>query len=269
MDDMSWPHSCRCAQAALAACMALAASTCGHGLFAPGPEVDANGDGGASIDAADGVPPDTDGRAADGVSPDTDGRAIDGVPPDADAPVLPVADAYPDQKLSDSTSDGIAARPSITAKVDSPGGTIQLGDATLVVLRGTFPQETFVTLTLISDDGTLADHPGAIGPIFSISKTDALGNDVTLQQPMIFNLDFTPASASIPAQRVALAYLNTQSNPNLWIPIVPDSSHDAGSGVLTGIVVDFSGTRLFAPVESCLSGEACPDPETCGGGSCQ
>ena len=269
MEDMSRPHFFRCVQAALAACMTLTASNCGNGLFTPGLEVDANGDGGTSIDAADGVPPNTDGRAADGVSPDADGRAVDGVPLDADAPVLPVADAYPDQKLSDGTSDGIAARPSITTKVDSPGGTIQLGDATLIVLRGTFPQETFVTLTLISDDGTLADHPGAIGPIFSISKTDALGNDVTLQQPMIFNLDFTPTNASIPAQRVTLAYLNTQSNPTLWIPIVPDSSHDAGAGVLTGIVVDFSGTRLFAPVESCLNGETCPDPETCGGGSCQ
>jgi hypothetical protein len=269
MDDMSRPHFCGCAQAALVACLTLTAGTCGNGLFAPGLALDANADGGTSIDAADVARLVADGHAADGVSQNTDGRATDVVPLDADAPVLPVADAYPDQKLSDGTSDGIAARPSITAKVDSPGGTIPLGDATLVVLRGTFPQETFVTLTLISDDGTLADHPGAIGPIFSISKTDALGNDVTLQQPMIFNLDFTSANSSIPAQRITLAYLNTQSNPNLWIPIVPDSSHDAGADVLTGIVVDFSGTRLFAPVESCLSGEACPDPEICGGGSCQ
>jgi hypothetical protein len=263
MDHMSRPHFCRCAQAALVACMALTASACGKGLFVPGPLVDASGDGATSVDAADGAPPETDG------------------------PVLPAFDAYPDQQvpsdgvalpdgaaLPDSAADGIGPPPSKTETIDSPGGSVIFGNATLVVPRDAFAQNTFVTLTLISDDGTLADHPGAIGPIFSLSKTDATsdatpGSDVTLQQPATFELRFTPADTSIPAQRVALAYLNTQSNPNLWIAIYPDSSYDAKTGVLTGSVVEFSGTRLFAPVESCPTGQACPDPETCGGQACQ
>ncbi len=254
---MSRPHFCRCAQAALGAWMTLTASACGKGLFTPGPLVDASGDG----------------------------RATDGVLPETDAPVLPAFDAYPDQQvpldgaadsaaLPDSAADGIGPPPSKTGTIDSPGGSVIFGNATLVVPRDAFAQNTFVTLTLISDDGTLADHPGAIGPIFSLSKTDATsdatpGSDVTLQQPATFELSFTPADTSIPAQRVALAYLNTQSNPNLWIAIYPDSSYDAKTGVLTGSVVEFDGTRLFAPVESCPTGQACPDPETCGGQACQ
>jgi hypothetical protein len=271
MEDMSRPHFFRCVQAALAACMTLTASNCGNGLFTPGLEVDANGDGGTSVDAMEnGVAPETDVRAADDVPLGTDGRAADGVAPDTEGPILPVFDAYPDQQLvPDAISDGIGPESSKTASIDFPGGDVILGGATLTVPRGTFAQETFVTLALISDDGTLADHPGAIGPIFSLSKTDALGRDVTLQQLATFKLNFTPTDASIPAQRVALAFLNTQSNPNLWITIIPGSSYDARTGVLTGNVFDFSGTRLFAPVESCLTGQACPDPETCGGQACQ
>ena len=239
--------------------MTLTASNCGRGLFAPGPVVDASGDSGTSVDAMDGVAPETDGHAPDVVPPYTDG------------PILPVLDAYPDQQIvPDGTADAIGPGSSITVQIDSPGGDVPLGDATLIVPRGAFAQKTNVTLTLVGDDGTLADHPGAIGPIFSLSKTDALlGVEVTLQQPATFQLRFTPADASIPAQRVALAYLDTQSNPNLWIAIIPDSSYDARTGVLTGNVFDFSGTRLFAPVESCLTGQACPDPETCGGQACQ
>ncbi len=149
-----------------------------------------------------------------------------------------------------------------------PAATSALGDATLIVPRDAFAQPTTVTLTLISSDGTLAGYPGAIGPIFSLSKTDALGQPATLQKPATFELNFAPADASIPAERVALAYFDTQSNPNLWIAIA-DSSYDSGTGVLTGSVFEFSETRLFAPVESCLAGQACPDPETCAGGACQ
>jgi hypothetical protein len=65
-----------------------------------------------------------------------------------------------------------------------------------------------------------------------------------------------------------LAYFDIQANPNLWIAI-SQSSYDQTAGVLTGSVVEFSDTRLFAPVESCLTGQACPDPEACGGGACQ
>ncbi len=96
--------------------------------------------------------------------------------------------------------------------------------------RNAFAQPTVVTLTLMSSDGT--DYPGAIGPVFALSKTDALGHPVTLQKPATFELNFTPADTSIPAERVALAYFDTQSNPNLWIAIV-GSSYDPGTGVLS------------------------------------
>lgn len=252
MHDMSWPHFCRCLQAALAAWMTLLASACGNGLFTPSRVGDDAGDGGASVDAADVAAPGTDGHALDVVAPETDG---------------PVFDASSDQQVPpDSAADAIGPGASRTEIIDSPGGRVSLGNATLVVPRNAFAQPTAVTLTLMSSDGT--DYPGAIGPVFALSKTDALGSPVTLQKPATFELNFTPADTSIPAARVALAYFDTQSNPNLWIAIT-GSSYDPGTGVLSGSVFEFSGTRLFAPVESCLTGQACPDAETCGGGACQ
>jgi hypothetical protein len=248
--------------------MTLMASACGNGLFTLGRVDDGGSDGRASIDAADVVPPQTDGHVVDVVTPQTDGHVVDVAPPQTDGPV-PVFDASIDQQvLPDSAADAIGPGASRTEIIDSPGGQVSLGNATLVVPRNAFAQPTTVTLTLISSDGTLAGYPGAIGPIFSVSKTDALGQPVTLQKPATFELNFTPADTSIPAARVALAYWDTQSNPNLWIAIV-GSSYDPGSGVVTGSVFEFAGTRLFAPVESCLTGQTCPDPEACAGGACQ
>ena len=246
--------------------MTLTASACGNGLFTLGR---VGHDGDANGDAADVIAPRPDGNVVDVVPPKPDGRVVDVVPPQPDGPVLPVFDASSDQQvLPDSAADAIGPGASRTGIIDSPGGQVPLGNATLVVPRNAFAQPTTVTLTLLSSDGTLAGYPGAIGPIFSLSKTDALGQPVTLQKPATFELNFTPADTSIPAARVALAYWDTQSNPNLWIAIV-GSSYDPGAGVVTGSVFEFAGTRLFAPVESCLTGQTCPDPKACAGGACQ
>ena len=144
---------------------------------------------------------------------------------------------------------------------------MSLGIATLYVPREAFAQKTDVTLTLISDDGKVADHPGAIGPIFSLSKaahTDAQQGSATLQIPATLTLAFTPADTSIPLQRLTLAYLSTVSNPNLWIPISNPSP-----GTISGSISEFFGTVWFAPVESCPAGQSCPAPETCKSNVCQ
>ena len=257
---MSRPCFYGCTQIALAAWMSVAASACGKGLFTARPLPVDTGDGGTGADGPFDIP-----LASEG-------------------PESPAVDAYPDQEVAsdapadgamDRTPDGLVPGSSATQIIDYPGDSVTLGNvafsATLIVPRGAFAQPTIVTLTLVAitlanDDGGLAAPPGPIGPIFSLSKTDALGRPVTLQNPASFELSFTPADGSIPPQRVALAYL--QTNPNLWI-VVSGSSYNQATGVLSGSVVEFSATRLFAPVESCLSGEACPDPETCGGQACQ
>ena len=261
MSSMSRPCFSGCTQVALAACMTLVASACGNGLFTASPFT--GGDSGAGSDRPVDVLPAGDGP----ISPAVDRYADQPSAPDATMPDA----AAPDIAVPDATVPGS----SVTAIIDYPGGQVTLGNAavsaTVVVPRGAFAQPANVTLTLVAfapvnDDAGLAGPSGPIGPIFSLSKTDALQRSVTLQSPASFQLKFTPADTSIPVQRVVLAYL--QTNPNLWIAISP-SSYDATTNVLTGSVFEFSETRLFAPVESCLTGQACPDPETCGGQACQ
>jgi hypothetical protein len=226
-------------------------------------------------------------------------QADEGATPGDDGPGLPAADARSDQQLPsdatvdtamdvpvdapvdffvpDSAPDALAPGASITKPLDSPPGFVTLGDATVgasfTVTRGTFAQQSNVTLSLVTlalpnDDAGLAAPSGAIGPVFSLSKTDTLGRDATLQNPATLALTFLLADSSIPAQRVKLAYFNTQSDPNLWIAVLT-SSYDPATRTVTGDVYEFTGTRLFAPVESCTNGQTCPDPETCGGEACQ
>ena len=256
-----------CTQVALAACVTLAAGACGNGLFTASPFT--GGDSGAGADRPVEAPPVGDGP----VSPAIDARPDQQAPSDAAADTTAPDAAAPDAAVPDVTVPGSSA----TVVIDYPGGSVTLGNAsvsaTVVVPRGAFAQPANVTLTFVAlapanDDGGQAGPSGPIGPIFSLSKTDALQRSVTLQSPATFELTFTPGDSSIPVQRVALAYLDTQSDPNLWIAI-SGSSYDAAARVLTGTVFEFSGTRLFAPVESCLTGQACLAPETCQGGACQ
>ena len=266
---------CSCAQVVVTACMTLAAGACGKGLFTL-PLVVTTGDGGLHADEAAG--PGDDGPLGPG-----DARSDQRVQPDgaADARADTAADVPVDRPVDvfvpDSALDGLAPGASITRMMDSPPSGFTLGDATVGatfnVIRGTFAQQTNVTLSLVTlalpnDDAGLAAPGGAIGPVFSLSKTDTQGRDATLQTTATLALAFSLADTSIPTQRVKLAYFDTQSNPNLWIAI-STSSYAPTARVLTGDVFEFTGTRLFAPVESCLTGQACPGVETCQGGACQ
>lgn len=255
--------------------MTLAAGACGKGLFTI-PLVVTTGDSGLQADEA--APPADDGPLgpADAHADQrvlADGAVDATLDTTADVPVDRPVDVF----VPDSAPDGLAPGASITQVLDSPPGKFTLGDATLgatfSVTRGTFAQQTNVTLSLVAlalpnDDAGLAAPSGAIGPVFSLSKTDTQGRDATLQTTATLALTFSLADTSIPAQRVKLAYFDTQSNPNLWIAVLT-SSYDPKTRVLTGDVFEFSGTRLFAPVESCLTGLACPGVQTCQGGACQ
>ena len=242
---MSRPHFHGCTRVALAAWMTLAAGACGKGLFTTSPLVETTGDGGIEADAAVIGSPDTDG------------------------PVSPTVDTYPEDKAppDSATPDGATPGASSTEIIDWQGGDVYLGDASLNVPKEAFYQPTNVTLTLVSDDGKLDGYPGPIGPIYSVSKTDAQQRPVALQHAATFKLNFRPADTSIPENRVALAYLDTLAR--LWI-IVSGSSYNAKTAVVTGSVFDFVGTQLLAPIVSCLiGGQTCSGGQTCKGGACQ
>ena len=253
---VSMSRPCFCAQVALTTCMTLVTGSCGKGLFNNGT---LTVDGGSRADQA--VPPSDDGQRL----PAGD------VPSDRQAAPDVAVDAPADVTVPDSAPEGIAPGASITKFLDSPSGSIIFGDATLgatfSVQRGTFAQSTGITIGLVSlalpnDDAGLAVPAGPIGPVFSLSK------DATLQDTATLAISFVLADASIPTDRIKLAYFYTLSDPNMWIAI-SRSSYDPTSRTLTGDVFEFTGTRLFAPVESCATGQACPGIETCGGEACQ
>jgi hypothetical protein len=253
MVNMSRPPFRKCA--VLAACTALTASACGRGLYTGKPLVE-GADTGIFADA---------GTVADVPPADL---------PVIDAPIFPGLDASSDRRVSLDLVADVGSGSSITQGIDLVGGDVTLGIATFSVDRETFSQETLVTLTLVSEDGKGADHPGAIGPIYSLSKTaktDAQEGSATLRKLATLIFAFTPADPSIPAERLTLAYLSTDSNPTLWIPISkpPPTNPPLPPGDLAGSVSEFPQGRWFAPVESCTAGQTCPDPLTCKSFACQ
>jgi hypothetical protein len=230
-----------CTQVLLAAVTFFTVSGCGQGLFTSNAFRSTDGDAG----------------------PDS---AIDGPGGGRDVLVSPDRQAAPDQPVSSdtqTTQDALVPGASTTQEVDYNGKLVTLGDAILDVPKGAFPTgaPNVVALTLESNDGTLPGYAGAIGPIYSITKTTAQWNSVTLRIRFTLN-------PSIPLDRVALAYQDTLAH--LWI--LMNASYDAAAGMVSGTVVDFSGTRLFAPVESCIESQdagTCPGPFKCQGGACQ
>ena len=250
---MSRPQLYGCTCVAMATWMTLTAGACGKGLFTLGPSASAIGDGGTEADGAVYVPPDAN-------------SAVD-VPPDADGQVLSKPDAPPG---ADGLSDSATPESTSIAILDGESAEVPLGDANLSVPKAAFAQPTTVTLTLVSDDGKLEGYPGPIGPIYSVSGTDAQQRPVTLQHPATFTLSFRPAGASIPEGRVALSYLDTAAS--LWI-IVSGSSYNPGTGVITAYVnvLDFKGAPLLlAPIVSCLiGGQTCAAGQSCQGAACQ
>jgi len=249
---------------ALAAGMALATSACGKGLFTTSGFVQVPADAGNDTDGAIYVPPPGDGP----ISPDRT------APPDLagsrDLVVSPDLAVFPDLVVSSDRPaspdqhpppDAPGSDSSTTQVVDSRGSDLVLGDATLTLPKGAFADSPSAIVTLALE-GTVATwgYPGPVGPIFSITKNAILAIPATL------SIHFKPDS-SIPTARVELAYLDTLAAPNLWIPF--NSSYDTATGTVTGTVVDFSGTRVFAPVESCSAILTCSGTLTCQGGACQ
>jgi hypothetical protein len=111
----------------------------------------------------------------------------------------------------------------------------------------------------VSADGTLPGYRGAVGPVFSISKT------AVFQRPARFELKLAPDS-SIPVSRLALAYIDPQAR--LWI-ILADSSYDPDTEVLSALINEFSSPWTIAPVLRCNSLAECGSATTCQGGVCQ
>jgi hypothetical protein len=248
-----------CTQVILVTGFFLAVGGCGRGLFTSSGFRTTGEDGGAEGDTSIDVP-------ANGDRPLVPDRQVP-----SDEPGSPDRQSPPDQPVrsdapdAQATLDALVPGASTTQQVDYDGKLVTLGDAALDVPKGAFPSgaPNAVTLTLESTDGSLPGYAGAIGPIYSITKATAQWNAVTLR------IRFTP-SPSIPLNRVALAYQDTLAR--IWI-YIPRSSYDTATGTVSGTVTDFSGTRLFAPVESCdetlEAGTACPGTLKCQGGACQ
>jgi hypothetical protein len=249
---MTRPNFLRYTQAALAALMTLTVGACGKGLFTGNPVVNGadSGTGGES------------GTGADGAA----GADLLGI----DTPVPPASDASFDQRRTpDAAGEVPSPGSSKTETIDLIEGSVTLGVVTFDVPRKAFAWPTDVTLTLISEDGKLEDHPGAVGPVVSLSKTPHTDAGLaTLELTATLTYAFTPSDLSISAQRLTLAYLSTQSVPNLWIPIASPLPKPV-PGTIVGSVSEFSGAVWFAPVVSCANGQACPAPETCQSNVCQ
>jgi hypothetical protein len=251
---MHRPRFIGCIQVALAAWMALAVCGCGKGLFTTRHFVETPRDAtmeGGSIDAAIVVTP-PDGSTPVDVQPNTDAQPPVDMRPPVD--VQPPVDVPP-------ASDALVPGATTTESVDDIGKDVVLGPATLEI-RNAFRQTTSVTLTLESFGGSQLIYSGAIGPVFSIAKGAPLG------VPAILRIRFVPP-ASIPQGRVALAYQDPMTSAHLWIHIA-GSSYNPATGEVSGSVVDFSGTRIFAPIEFCSDAQpTCPAGLGCQGGACQ
>ena len=254
MPSMVRPRFIGCIQVALAGWMTLAVCGCGKGLFTSRPfnegPIDAAIEAGI-IDTAIVVPP-SDGSTPVDTQPPVDARPTVDVRPPVDA--RPPVDGQP-------ISDALLPGASTTESVDDIGKDIVLGAATLEI-RNAFSQTTSVTLTWESYGGSQLIYSGAIGPVFSIAKGAPLG------VPALLRIHFVPP-ASIPVDRVALAYQDPMTSAHLWI-FISRSSYDPASGEVSGSVVDFSGTRVYAPVELCSDAQpSCPAGLGCQGGACQ
>ncbi len=169
--------------------------------------------------------------------------------------VFPTDDATP----GDASADLVGPNPSTTATVDWQGGDVVAGDGRLVIPKDVLATADAITVTQLSADGTLPGYRGAVGPVFSISKS------AVFQRPASFELRLTP-DPSIPVSRLALAYIDP--NARLWL-ILSGSSYDANTGVISGVVNEFSSPWIVGPVLRCNAPGECGTTAECQGGVCQ
>jgi hypothetical protein len=174
-------------------------------------------------------------------------------------PAEPQTVTPPDATTDLSSPPPDVGTPSATATIDWQGGEVVAGDGRLVIPKDVLASEDLITLTQVSADGTLPGYRGAVGPVFSISKT------AVFQRPARFELKLAPDS-SIPVSRLALAYIDPQAR--LWI-ILADSSYDSSAEVISAVVNEFSSPWTIAPVLRCNSPAECDSTTACQGGVCQ
>jgi|GEM_PF-6552130 len=242
---------------------------CGQGIYT----YDRLADGSAGpVDLSSDVGTPSDALAPDGPIADaSDGRVTvaegplvepPGVeppgaePPGAEPPGAepPVQDASPD-----ATAIVEAGNPSTTVTVDWQGGEVALGDGRLVIPKDVLANPDQITLTQLSADGSLPGYGGALGPVFSITKREVF------QRPARFELKIT-LDPTIPVARLTLAYIDP--NAHLWL-IIPDSTYDSSTGILSAVVNEFSGTWIVGPLLRCNAPGECGSPTACQGGVCQ
>jgi hypothetical protein len=174
------------------------------------------------------------------------------------------ADAEPVPPTADAVADAIGppldgSQPSTTVTVDWQGGDIVTGDARLIIPKDVLASADDITLAQVSADGTLPGYRGAVGPVFTISKS------AVFQRQARFELKLTP-DPSMPVSRLALAYIDPKAH--LWL-ILSDSSYDASTGLLSAVVNEFSSPWTVGPVLRCNSLAECGSGTTCQGGVCQ
>lgn len=248
------------------ACAALVVLGCGKGLFTRAALVqvqDANT--GGVIDPGTGSG--TGGAGAGGTASQTGGTGAS-TSPDASAPAdsqstLPDASPRFDVGVGTSKTQDVSA---------GSNATISCGGATLSILKDSIPPggPYPVTLTLVSDDGTLSlpngegtqEYGGAIGPIYSISVGFVIWEKATLSIHVVPDPSIT---------RVGLAYVDQPSR--IWVK-ASNSHYDPATNLVTGTVSNPTGVLYFAPVEFCTiegqDGGTCHLPNLrCKGEACQ
>ncbi len=180
-----------------------------------------------------------------------DGGGDDG----SDAEPPPTTDATTFADLA--SLDG--AEPSTTVTLDWQGGEIVAGDARLIIPKDVLAGADEITLAQVSADGTLPGYGGAVGPVFSITKS------AVFQRQARFELKLAP-DPSLPASRLALAYIDPKAH--LWL-ILSDTAYDASTGVLSTAVNEFASPWIVGPVLRCNAPGECSSGTTCQGGVCQ
>jgi hypothetical protein len=150
----------------------------------------------------------------------------------------------------------------VTGTVDRNGGTIVLGQASLVMGPGSLDVPTQVTLRRLPS----VEHIGAYGPVFEIviPSPDVFVNDPTL----VLHVPNIGANQ----RSLSLGYLDPTLTLDLqqWIAI-NGCSLDSTQSILSGPVQGFKTTTVlrFGAVVKCPPVAGCPHGQACNSGACQ
>ncbi len=150
---------------------------------------------------------------------------------------------------------------------DDTGGSLDFGEAHLIIGSGTFSQGTTVTVTM-SQIPTIS-HAGAIGPVFEISvpRSGLFRQDATL------TLDISPsvaaaAGANLPDLVLGTLDPSASAAKQSWVQ-VSGSTFDLNTPSVSGAVTGFGNTASlqFAAVIKCPPITTnCPSGQNCSAG---